>query len=110
MGRIRTRRACVQSDLPHGERRPDPEELLDRYQLRDVAPGSSDSDLVVGRGRLRIYVGMAAGVGKTYAMLNEGRRRKARGADVVVGYVETHQRPLTEAQLGDLEVVPRKKI
>jgi two-component system sensor histidine kinase KdpD len=62
------------------------------------------------RGRLRIYLGMAAGVGKTYAMLNEGRRRKARGTDVVIGYVETHQRPLTQQQIGDLEIVPRKQI
>src|SRR5262245_53254655 len=90
--------------------RPTPDELLDRYQLRDAQPGGSESDQVVGRGRLRIYVGMAAGVGKTFAMLNEGRRRKARGADVVVGYVEAHKRPLTEAQVGELEVVPRKQI
>lgn len=100
----------VQSDLPHDERRPDPEELLDRYQLRAAPAGGSESDQIQGRGRLRIYVGMAAGVGKTFAMLNEGRRRKARGADVVIGYVETHKRPLTEAQIGDLEVVPRKKL
>jgi two-component system sensor histidine kinase KdpD len=53
---------------------------------------------------------MAAGVGKTYAMLNEGRRRKARGTDVVIGYVETHKRPITEQQMGDLEVVPRKRL
>jgi two-component system sensor histidine kinase KdpD len=62
------------------------------------------------RGRLRIYLGMAPGVGKTYAMLNEGRRRKSRGTDVVVGYVETYSRPNTISQLGDLEIVPRKKI
>jgi two-component system sensor histidine kinase KdpD len=60
------------------------------------------------RGRLRIYVGFAAGVGKTFAMLNEGHRRRERGTDVVVGYVETHGRPLTAEQLGDLEVVPRR--
>ncbi len=53
---------------------------------------------------------MAAGVGKTYAMLNEGQRRKARGTDVVIGYVETHQRPLTHQQIGDLEIVPRKQV
>ncbi len=53
---------------------------------------------------------MAAGVGKTYTMLNEGRRRKARGTDVVVGYVETHHRPLTEQQMGDLEIVPRRQV
>src|SRR6185437_13848356 len=62
------------------------------------------------RGRLRIYLGMAAGVGKTYAMLNEGQRRKGRGADVVIGYVETHGRPLTEQQNGDLERAPRKQV
>jgi two-component system sensor histidine kinase KdpD len=62
------------------------------------------------RGRLRIYLGMAAGVGKTFAMLGEGRRRKGRGTDVVVGLVETHGRPLTEQQLGDLERIPRKRI
>jgi two-component system sensor histidine kinase KdpD len=53
---------------------------------------------------------MAAGVGKTYAMLNEGQRRKGRGTDVVVGYVETHGRPTTEQQIGDLEIVPRKRV
>lgn len=53
---------------------------------------------------------MAAGVGKTYAMLNEGRRRKTRGTDVVIGYVETHKRPTTEQQIGDLETVPRKQV
>src|SRR5262245_42491015 len=53
---------------------------------------------------------MAPGVGKTFAMLNEGRRRKSRGTDVVIGFVETYGRPNTIAQIGDLEVVPRKKI
>ena len=62
------------------------------------------------RGRLRVYLGMAPGVGKTYAMLNEGRRRKQRGTDVVVGFIETHGRPLTEQAMGDLEVIPRKKV
>ena len=59
------------------------------------------------RGALRIYLGAAPGVGKTYAMLGEGQRRKQRGADVVVGVVETHGRAHTVAQLGDLELVPR---
>jgi two-component system, OmpR family, sensor histidine kinase KdpD len=106
--------------------RPDPEELLDRYQLRDLpplhGPGSlngadeEEEDAEDGdsrsphRGRLRIYLGMAAGVGKTYAMLGEGRRRKERGTDVVIGYVETHKRPLTAQQIGDLEVIPRQKV
>jgi two-component system sensor histidine kinase KdpD len=62
------------------------------------------------RGRLRIYLGMAPGVGKTFAMLNEGRRRKSRGTEVVVGFVESYYRPNTAAQLGDLEVVPRKQL
>ena len=61
---------------------------------------------VVVRGSLRIYLGAAVGVGKTYAMLNEGRRRRARGTDVVVGYVETHGRPATAEQIGGLEIVP----
>jgi two-component system sensor histidine kinase KdpD len=59
------------------------------------------------RGSLRIYLGAAPGVGKTFAMLGEGHRRKDRGADVVVGLVETHGRSQTQSQLGDLEVVPR---
>ena len=64
----------------------------------------------MARGLLRIYLGAAPGVGKTFAMLNEGRRRDTRGTDVVVGFVETHGRPNTEAQIGDLEVVPRRTI
>src|SRR5580698_436451 len=62
------------------------------------------------RGLLRIYLGSAAGVGKTFAMLNEGHRRAERGTDVVVSYVETHGRPHTAEQIGDLEVIPRKRI
>jgi two-component system sensor histidine kinase KdpD len=62
----------------------------------------------MARGELRIYLGAAPGVGKTYAMLGEGRRRRDRGTDVVVGFVETHGRPRTAEQIGDLEVVPRK--
>jgi two-component system, OmpR family, sensor histidine kinase KdpD len=62
----------------------------------------------VSRGTLRVYLGSAPGVGKTYRMLDEGWRRRQRGTDVVIGYVETHDRPLTEAQLRDLEVVPRQ--
>ncbi|MER7923767.1 ATP-binding protein [Streptomyces sp. NPDC096057] len=61
----------------------------------------------VRRGRLKVYLGAAPGVGKTYRMLDEARRRAARGADVVVGFAECHGRPLTEAMLDGLEVVPR---
>jgi two-component system sensor histidine kinase KdpD len=60
------------------------------------------------RGTLRIYLGAAPGVGKTYAMLSEGRRRAARGTDVVVGVVEDHGRPRTREALGDLPVLPRR--
>ena len=60
-----------------------------------------------GRGHLRIYLGSAAGVGKTYAMLGEGHRRAERGADVVVGFAEAHGRPQTSALLDGLETVPR---
>ena len=97
------------------------QDLLDRYNLRDPAPAGTaapadtpgppnESDRPRGAGRLRVYLGMAAGVGKTYAMLNEGRRRKERGTDVVIGYVETHHRPITAQQMGDLEIIPRKRI
>src|SRR3984893_12388525 len=64
----------------------------------------------MARGTLRVYLGAAPGVGKTYAMLNEGRRRHSRGTDVVVGVVETHGRALTEAQIADLEVIARKRL
>src|SRR6202035_5542782 len=64
----------------------------------------------MARGKLRIYLGAAPGVGKTYAMLNEGWRRYARGTDVVVGYVETHGRSNTASQLRDLPIVPRHEI
>ncbi|MDN5930490.1 MAG: DUF4118 domain-containing protein [Pseudonocardia sp.] len=62
------------------------------------------------RGELRIYLGAAPGVGKTYAMIGEGRRRAERGTDVVVGLVETHGRPRTAALLDGLEQVPRREV
>jgi two-component system sensor histidine kinase KdpD len=61
------------------------------------------------RGRHKVFLGFAAGVGKTYEMLNEANRRRKRGQDVVVGYLETHGRKGTEEQICDLEVVPRKQ-
>lgn len=86
---------------PAGEpRRPTPEELLERYHL-------AGAEKEPRRGRLRIFLGAAPGVGKTYAMLHEGCRLSSEGHDVVVGFVETHGRPDTEAQIGDLEIVPR---
>jgi two-component system sensor histidine kinase KdpD len=100
----------------HDDARPDPEALLKRYQLYDhpaAEPAATDTSKdreARRRGRLRVYLGAAAGVGKTYAMLNEGHRRKQRGTDVVIGYVETHKREQTQAQIGDLEIIPRQKI
>src|ERR1700686_5223011 len=81
--------------------RPTAEEMLERVHL---------SERHQGRAWLRVYLGYAPGVGKTFAMLHEGQRRRERGTDVVVGLVETYDRPHTMQAIGDLEVIPRKKI
>jgi two-component system sensor histidine kinase KdpD len=73
-------------------------------------PEPQDPDEVRPTGRFRVYLGAAAGVGKTCAMLDEGWRRFQRGADVVIGYVETHKRPYTIEQIRDLPVVPRRSV
>ncbi|HEX2452391.1 MAG TPA: universal stress protein [Vicinamibacterales bacterium] len=78
-----------------GESRPSAEQLLARLQTQD-------------RPRLRVYLGAAPGVGKTYTMLEDARALKARGVDIVVGFVETYGRVDTEAQIDDLEVLPRR--
>src|SRR5947207_4513279 len=82
---------------------------LARCAKKDMADndGAREAKDRPSRGRLRIYLGSAAGVGKTYAMLSEGHRRVERGADVVVGFAEAHERPQTSALLAGLEVVPR---
>lgn len=80
--------------------RPTGDEMLARIQ----AESSS------GRGHLRVYLGMAPGVGKTYKMLDEGHRRVGRGTDLVVGFVEAHGRPHTIELLEGLEIVPRRRI
>jgi two-component system sensor histidine kinase KdpD len=80
--------------------RPDPDALLARIKAEEQPT----------KGKLRIYLGAAPGVGKTYAMLQEAHRRKERGTDVVIGFVETHDRPHTEEQIGDLERVPPLQI
>ncbi len=80
---------------------PTPEEMLERVR-RQAGAGA--------RGRLRVYLGMAPGVGKTFAMLQEGHRRKERGTDLVIGFVETYGRPHTIEAIGDLEIVPRKQV
>ncbi|GDY55920.1 hypothetical protein SVIO_065430 [Streptomyces violaceusniger] len=64
----------------------------------------------MGRGKLRIYLGAAPGVGKTYAMLSEGHRRVERGTDLVVGFVEHHGRPRTEVMMRGLEEVGRREL
>ncbi|NOU15630.1 MAG: hypothetical protein HOO92_16995, partial [Methylococcaceae bacterium] len=81
--------------------RPDPDELLARVE-RDSAKAK--------RGRLKIFFGAAAGVGKSYAMLLAARERRAENLDVVVGLIETHGRKETQALLEGLEVLPTRKI
>jgi two-component system, OmpR family, sensor histidine kinase KdpD len=76
---------------------------------REVRNADVDGE-VEEAGRFRIYLGAAAGVGKTYAMLNEGHRRRDRGSDMVIGFVECHGRQRTAEMIGDLEVVPRNKV
>lgn len=78
-------------------------------ELPRTKPLELDAGRAPRRGKLRIYLGAAPGVGKTFAMLDEGWRRARRGTDVIVGYVETHGRARTEAQLRDLEVMPRRR-
>jgi two-component system, OmpR family, sensor histidine kinase KdpD len=85
---------------------------LRQERVRSIAtalPGEQDGAMSK-RGELRIYLGAAPGVGKTYAMLCEGHRRLERGTDVVVGLVETHGRPKTAGMLDGLEVVARRRV
>ncbi|HVP24960.1 MAG TPA: sensor histidine kinase KdpD [Methanomicrobiales archaeon] len=85
----------------NSELRPDPDLLLARVQ---------EEERKEKRGRLKIFLGYAAGVGKTYAMLQAGHLRVNEGIDVRVGYVETHGRPETEALLQGLPVIPRRQV
>ena len=78
--------------------------------VSEAAADTGATDVVEAAGHFRIYLGAAPGVGKTYAMLSEAQRRRSRGADVVIGFVETYGRPLTEELIGSLEVIPRKVI
>jgi two-component system, OmpR family, sensor histidine kinase KdpD len=82
-------------------RRPDPDELLAIVQEEEARRS---------RGKLKVFFGAAPGVGKTYAMLESARARRAEGVDVVVGWVETHGRRETEALLEGLEVMPRRPL
>jgi two-component system sensor histidine kinase KdpD len=80
--------------------RPTADEMLVRVQAEEAT----------GRGRLRVYLGMAPGVGKTFRMMEEGHRRLGRGTDLVVGFVEAHGRPHTLELLDGFEIVPRRRI
>jgi two-component system, OmpR family, sensor histidine kinase KdpD len=75
-----------------------------------AAADAQTADEVEPAGHFRIYLGAAPGVGKTYAMLSEGQRRRGRGTDVVAGFVEPYGRPLTEAMLNGFEIIPRKTV
>src|SRR6516225_3859093 len=81
--------------------RPNPDLLLARVRAEEVE---------VRRGKLKIFFGYAAGVGKTYAMLEAAQRERAESIDVVVDYVEPHNRPETEALLYGLEVLPARLV
>src|SRR5574342_304896 len=83
------------------EHRPDPDELLKHIQAEEQTHK---------RGKLKIFLGYAAGVGKTYAMLEAAHQRKEQGIDVVIGYVETHKRLETEELIKELEVLPRRQV
>src|SRR5262245_41984863 len=83
------------------DERPNPDSLLARVV---------EEESRARRGKLRIFFGYAAGVGKTYAMLSAAQREKADGVQVVVGYVEPHGRPETEALLAGLETIPTQAI
>jgi two-component system sensor histidine kinase KdpD len=83
---------------PEEPKRPDPEAFL-RLLAREEK-----------RGRLKVYLGQAAGVGKTYKMLDDAHAMRARAIDVVIGFVETHDRQETADRIGDLEVVPRRTV
>jgi two-component system sensor histidine kinase KdpD len=79
------------------DQRPDPDALIAAAALE-------------GRGRLKVFLGAAPGVGKTWEMLAAARHQKDEGVDVVIGVVETHGRAQTEAQIGELPILPRRPV
>ena len=81
--------------------RPDPDQLLARLKSEEEQQA---------RGKLKIFLGYAAGVGKTYSMLEAAHQRRIEGVDVVIGFVETHRRAETEELVNDLEVIPRQEL
>src|SRR5659263_290132 len=80
------------------------------HPYRPFGPGPHGRLTAMGSGKLRVYLGAAPGVGKTFAMLNEGRRRRERGTDAVVAFVETHGRARTAEAVAGLEILPRRTI
>src|SRR5882672_853289 len=90
----------MENDTNKSQDRPDPETLLNLAQEAEQSGG-----------KLKIFLGYAAGVGKTFAMLEAARRRKTSdGIDTVIAFIETHQRVETQALLSGMEVIPRKVI
>jgi two-component system sensor histidine kinase KdpD len=89
------------------DQRPDPDALLAAIQADEASEASAGEPR---RGRLRVYFGASAGVGKTYAMLSAGRRLAEDGVDVLIGLVETHGRSETEMLLSGLTVLPRRRV
>jgi two-component system, OmpR family, sensor histidine kinase KdpD len=83
---------------------------LERTSFTTPLSGTIGDRMHVGYGKLSVYLGAAAGAGKTYAMLDRGQQLLADGVDVVIGFVETHKRVETEAMIGDLPILPRKTI
>ena len=75
-----------------------------------VEGGRSTGSVNGRRGRHKVFLGMAAGVGKTYRMLQEGHAEKEAGRDVAIGYLETHRRPETAAMSTGLEMIPRRTV
>ena len=91
-------------------RRPDPDALLRRLQADGEAAADGARGGAARRGRLKVFLGMSAGVGKTFEMLREALDLRARGVDVVAGYVEPHGRVETERMLDGLEALPHREI
>lgn len=87
------------TEIPNsvGDKRPSPESFLKMVEEKE-------------RAKLRVYIGAAAGVGKTFRMLQDAQQLKKQGVDIVIGAVETHGRAETEEQIGDLEIIPPQKI
>jgi two-component system sensor histidine kinase KdpD len=106
-GRAKTDKEFVKSESPPDRRRYDAD-------MTELARPSGDQVLARLRGdsraRLRVYIGAAPGVGKTYTMIEDAHRFHREGVDIVIGFVESHGRADTDATIGDLEMVPRRRV